>query len=137
MCCTAVPAPRVGLCLHSATAETPRFPLWLRPLISSVPAPVVAAVIHLPAVLLGVRCQLPSHAMSTPTHTPTHTYTHTRAPTHADADSGMSCLEVVVLHPNPPEGLVLALGAMGPTRVVRGSPADPKALQAAGAPSAR
>ncbi|EFJ43388.1 hypothetical protein VOLCADRAFT_106827 [Volvox carteri f. nagariensis] len=54
-----------------------------------------------------------------------------------DPVTGISSLEVVVLHPNPPEAAVLALGAMGPTRVVRGSPADPRALQQAGAAQAR
>ncbi|GLI58482.1 hypothetical protein VaNZ11_000187 [Volvox africanus] len=54
-----------------------------------------------------------------------------------DPNTGISSLEVVVLHPNPPESTVLALGAMGPTRVVRGSPADPRALQQAGAAQAR
>ncbi len=55
----------------------------------------------------------------------------------ADPVTGLSSLEVVVLHPDPPEGVVLALGAMGPTRVVRGSPADRRTLEAAGAAQAR
>ncbi|GIM15032.1 hypothetical protein Vretimale_17907, partial [Volvox reticuliferus] len=54
-----------------------------------------------------------------------------------DLNSGISSLELVVLHPNPPESTVLALGALGPARVVRGSPADPRALQQAGAAQAR
>lgn len=54
-----------------------------------------------------------------------------------DPVTGLSSLEVVVLHPDPPEGVVLALGAMGPTRVVRGSPADRRTLEAAGAAQAR
>ena len=39
-------------------------------------------------------------------------------PCGADPDNGGSRLEVVVLHPNPPESVVLALGSLGPTHVV-------------------